>query len=107
MTVIKVEGKQIDLDNDGYLINPVDWDENVARAIAKREGVNPDRWTKEKIDILKFLREFYKEHKSFPIPSYVCRNIYQSSQCVVAHFLEPIKAWKIAGLPKTTIFSTC
>lgn len=103
MPVIEVEGKKIELDNEGYLVNFEDWNEKVACALADMEGVSKTcPITNERMEMLKFIRGYYKRLNAFPIPTAVCRNLHQPSQCVVEKFLEPIKAWKIAGLPKPT-----
>jgi tRNA 2-thiouridine synthesizing protein E len=48
------------------------------------------------------MREYYKNYNSFPIVRFVCRNVHQPSGCLYEQFVDPIKAWKIAGLPKLT-----
>jgi hypothetical protein len=30
---------------------------------------------------------------------FVCKNVHQPSNCVAEQFIDPVKAWKIAGLP--------
>ncbi|MEW6419919.1 MAG: TusE/DsrC/DsvC family sulfur relay protein [Nitrospirota bacterium] len=101
MPVIKVGGSKVELDDEGYLINFNDWNEKVACAIAEREGVSKTcPLTKERMEIIKFMREYYKKFNDFPLPTAVCRNLHQPSKCVVERFIEPIKAWKIAGLPR-------
>lgn len=103
MSVIEVGDFKIELDNEGYLVNFEDWNEKVACILADMEGVTKTcPLTEEKMEILKFMREFYKKFNAFPLPSAVCRNIHQPHQCVTEKFLEPVKAWKIAGLPKST-----
>jgi sulfur relay (sulfurtransferase) DsrC/TusE family protein len=42
----------------------------------------------------------FDEWNSFPILGSVCKNVHQPKDCVNEDFLDPIKAWKIAGLPK-------
>lgn len=77
-----------------------DWNEKVTCAIADREGVSKTcPLTKEKLEIIKFMREYYKKFNAFPIPSAVCKNVHQPKQCTYEKFPDPIIAWKIAGLP--------
>jgi TusE/DsrC/DsvC family sulfur relay protein len=97
MPVIEYSGIKINLDDYGYLVNYEDWNEKVACALAEKEGV--EELTKDRMDILKFMREYYREHKFFPILRYVCKNVHQPRDCVTDKFIEPIIAWKIAGLP--------
>lgn len=101
MPVIEVEGKKIELDDEGYLVNSDEWDEKVACALADKERVSKTcPLTDDMLAMLKFIRMYYKLHNAFPIPTVICRNLHQPSQCVVEKFLEPSKAWRIAGLPK-------
>lgn len=86
------------IDADGFLTDPETWDENIARMLAEREGV--PALTEEMLEILRFLRAYYKKYQAFPILNYVCRNIHQPRECVSEEFINPEKAWKIAGLPR-------
>ena len=49
--------------------------------------------------IIKFLRDYYKTFTSIPILNYVCKHTHQQKKCVNEQFVNPEKAWKIAGLP--------
>ena len=98
MNEIKCAGKNIKLDADGFLMDEEDWTEDVARALAEREGV--EDLTTERMEIVKFMRGYYKKFHAFPILNYVCKNIHQPRECVSEEFINPEKAWKIAGLPK-------
>lgn len=97
MPTIECGGKQIAVDDKGFLVNMADWSEGVAQCIAQQEGLTP--LTEEQMTIIKFLREYYKTFSSFPILNYVCKNIHQPRECVNEQFVNPEKAWKIAGLP--------
>ncbi len=46
------------------------------------------------------MRQYFKKFHAFPIFNYVCKNIHQPRECVSEEFINPMKAWKIAGLPK-------
>lgn len=98
MAVIEYGAIKVEVDEEGYLVRFDDWNEKVACALAEHEGV--DELTPEKIEILKFMRGYYKLYNSFPLLQAVCRNIHQPRECVREEFMEPLKAWKIAGLPK-------
>jgi tRNA 2-thiouridine synthesizing protein E len=54
MQAIDYKGKTITLDDEGYLLNFNDWNEDIACALAENEGV--EELTKDKMDIIKFLR---------------------------------------------------
>jgi tRNA 2-thiouridine synthesizing protein E len=100
MPSIEYSGTEIELDDEGYLARYEDWNEDAAHALAEREGVG--ELTQEKMDILHFMRDYYNKFKSFPILRAVCRNIHQPDNCTYEQFPDPIKAWKVAGLPKPT-----
>lgn len=112
MPVIEIEGKKIELDEEGYLINPEDWDEKVACALADREKVsNTCPLTKEKLEVFTFIREYYKKFNSFPLARAVCTNVH-NKECTMEKFPDASIAWKIAGLPKPpeevlAVFSWC
>lgn len=97
MPYIEYGSQKISVDENGFVVNFEDWNEEAACALAEREGV--DELTEDKLDILIFLREYYKKYHFFPILRYVCKNVHQPKNCVNEKFLDPIQAWKIAGLP--------
>jgi TusE/DsrC/DsvC family sulfur relay protein len=98
MTILEVSGKKIEFDDDGFLVNKDDWNENVACAIAEREGI--EELTPQRMDIIRFLREYYARYNYFPILNSVCLNVHMPGKCVNEQFIHPLKAWKVAGLPK-------
>ncbi len=101
MPTIEIGGKQIQVDEEGYLVNAEDWNEQVACALADKEGVSKTcPITKEKMEILRFMREYYNKFQAFPVPRGVCMNIHQSKDCTYEEFPDASVAWKIAGLPQ-------
>jgi tRNA 2-thiouridine synthesizing protein E len=98
MTIIKEKEISFEIDKEGFLADMEDWNEETARILAKREGI--EDLTEEKLEIVKFLREYYRKFDAFPILNYVCKNTRQPRGCVNEEFINPMKAWKIAGLPK-------
>jgi hypothetical protein len=46
------------------------------------------------------MREYYVKYNYFPILDSVCLHVHQPKKCVNKKFMHPLKAWKIAGLPK-------
>lgn len=100
MPTIEYSGKSIELDEEGYLASFEDWSEEVAHILAEREGVK--ELTKDRVEILLFMRDYYSKFNSFPILNAVCRNIHQPDGCTYEQFHDPITAWKVAGLPKPT-----
>jgi tRNA 2-thiouridine synthesizing protein E len=89
------------LDADGYLKDPSTWTEKIACALADREGISDEcPLSQERMDILKFVRDYYDRFEAFPIIRAVCKNVGQEKTCQYQQFPDPITAWKIAGLPK-------
>lgn len=98
MPILDYAGMKIELDDEGYLVNSDDWNEKVACAIAGREEV--EELTDDRMEIIKFMRQYYRQYNHFPILSGVCKNVHQEKRCIQHRFIDPLKAWKIAGLPK-------
>ncbi len=64
---IEVNNKIIETDNEGYLITPDDWDEQVAEQIIKQhvsEGHKPI--TETGWELISFFREYYEMHMTHP-----------------------------------------
>jgi TusE/DsrC/DsvC family sulfur relay protein len=97
MPVIIHHDLRITVDDDGFLVNLEDWSETIARVLAAQEGI--EELSEDKLDILRFMREYYRKYKFFPIVRFVCKNVHQPANCVAEQFIDPVKAWKIAGLP--------
>lgn len=95
---VKEMEKTVALDEEGYLKNINDWNEKVAQMIAFREGLGV--LNKDQLEILRFINEYYKKYNYFPVLNYVCKNVHQPKNCVAEKLIDPIVAWKIAGLPK-------
>lgn len=64
---LTVNGKTIETDEQGYLLNPDDWDEEVAKALIcqyESEGNPPigaAGWT-----LVKYFREYHEDHQVHP-----------------------------------------
>lgn len=101
MSVMELGAKKVEIDEDGFLVNEGDWDESVACALAEKEGV--EELTGERMAIIKFMREFYKVNHAFPVLNGVCIKVNQPKSCVKKEFMDPLTAWKVAGLPKPDV----
>jgi dissimilatory sulfite reductase related protein len=95
---ISCEGIEFQMDNEGFLINPEQWNEFVASAIAKK--VFKKEITPDMLEILYFVREYYKTEKSFPSLTFVAKSLKKSSRDVLFLFGSHANAWKMAGLPQ-------
>ena len=98
-TTSKHEHRVMECDEEGYLTDPNLWNETIARQIAEEEGIS--QLNDEQFEIIKALRTHYLTHSSFPILASICRKVgSRTRDCVYRAFINPMKAWKIAGLPK-------
>ena len=56
---VEVDGRRIETDSEGYLVDRQQWSEAFARELARQEGLalTPAHW-----DVIRFLRDYYFEH---------------------------------------------
>lgn len=106
--MLKVEGRELATDKDGYLKVPGQWNEAVAAALAEAEGLamSEDHWL-----IVRYVRRFYEEFKTSPairpLVKYLAQHLGpEKGNSIFLHKLFPAgpakQATKIAGLPKPT-----
>lgn len=95
---ISCEGIEFQIDNEGFLVNPDDWNEFVAKALARK--VFKKEITFEMLEMLYFIREYYKTNNIFPSLTLVAKSLHQSPRSVFQLFGNHATAWKIAGLPQ-------
>ena len=105
---LEVNGKSIETDNNGNLVNPNDWDEDVARALAAADDTMGEL-TQEHWDIINEAREYFIDNGSVCEPrafSKIMKKKYgkdRSDQKYIYSLFPTglIKcANKIAGLPR-------
>ena len=108
MNSLPLEGREIALDKDGYLIELADWSPAAAEALAGREELllSAEHW-----EILELLREFYAEFQlspaTRPLIKYVALKLgpEKGNSLHLNRLFKgtPAKlAAKLAGLPKPT-----
>ena len=103
MASIVLAGKELELDEDGFIQSSELWDEAVATALAKsEEGI--DDLTEEHWKVVHYLRNYYLEYKIAPMIRKLCKDTGFNLQKIYALFPSgPAKgACKVAGLPKPT-----
>ena len=61
---LEVNGKSIELDDNGNMTDPNAWDEEVARALAAKDNME---LTQEHFDVLNYLRKEYLENNEQPM----------------------------------------
>ncbi len=95
-------GKQIEVDEDGFIQDPGAWDEAVAKDLAVTEGVNDmseNHWK-----VVNYLRNYYLEFQMAPMIRKLCKETGFKLKEIYDMFPSgPAKgACKVAGLPKPT-----
>ena len=101
MADIQVGDRTIALDEDGFLVDPADWDEQVAEALATSEEVEltDAHWA-----VIHYLRQYYADFGTAPMVRKMLRDTKLSNGEMYELFPSgPGKgACKIAGLMKPT-----
>jgi tRNA 2-thiouridine synthesizing protein E len=102
---IEVNGKTIETDSNGNLVNYQDWNEDVAKALAAEEGIE---LTQQHWDVLEYLRdEYITNNNNQPMERVILKDMSKrwgkklSSKDMYKLFpLAPSKQGnKVAGLP--------
>lgn len=98
------------LDDEGYLIDPDDWNETVATRLAEPMGLalGDDHWF-----VIGFMRDYYQEHRITPDARHAMRHLEQrhpgqGRQALFALFPYGYvaQACKIAGMRRPRAWST-
>jgi TusE/DsrC/DsvC family sulfur relay protein len=97
---MQVDGKVIDFDKDGFMLDPGLWDDQVAAAIAQEEGIDEvgdTHWA-----IIRFIRSYWQENDLAPPVRLLCKEGGVSVRQIYKLFTSgPARgACRIAGLPK-------
>ena len=108
MSTIEVNGKQFEVDEEGYLANLSEWEPAIGEAMANAEDqeLTQDHW-----DIINFLREYYEEYQIAPAVRVLTKAVgkrlgKEKGNSKYLYELFPYgpgkQACKYAGLPKPT-----
>ena len=95
-------GKEMEIDEDGFIQDPEQWDQAVAVDLAKTEGVDDlseDHWK-----VVHYLRNYYLQYSMAPMIRKLCKETGFKLKEIYDLFPSgPAKgACKVAGLPKPT-----
>ena len=103
----------ISRDSEGYLFQPEDWDETVAKEIASEEGIH---LTDSYWPALNFIREYYMEHNIAPDVRHLIAYLASENGLVKKEAKKMVfdlfpygyvkQACKIAGMRKPRAWST-
>lgn len=102
MPTIEIDGRTFEVDEDGFLQDPSQWNEEVATLFAKTEGV--DNMTEEHWKLVHYIRNYYLEFNIAPMIRKLCKDTGFKLKKIYELFPSgPAKgACKVAGLPKPT-----
>ncbi|NBC12270.1 MAG: TusE/DsrC/DsvC family sulfur relay protein [Gammaproteobacteria bacterium] len=106
MTAVQIAGREVHFNKQGHLASFLDWDNDLAEALAAEEGLELTdcHWS-----VINFLREYYAFHEIPPSPKVVIRaighEVSRHTPCTRKN-LESLfpdggckQACRIAGLP--------
>ena len=71
MATMEIDGRVFEVDGDGFLSDPYLWNEDVARLIAKHDGItvmNEKHWA-----IVKYIRKNWEEKGMAPMIRSICQ----------------------------------
>ena len=105
---IEVKGQTYETDEEGYLVNRTDWNEDLAKEMARLDNceLTDAHW-----EVINFLREYYDEYQIAPAVRVLTKAIGKklgpdkgnSKYLYELYPYGPAKqACKYAGLPKPT-----
>lgn len=100
------------LDEEGYLIDPADWNEELATALAREEQIDLSgaHWA-----VIRFMRDYYEQHKIIPDARHVMKHLaaYKGAGKAERNDLFVLfpygyvkQACKIAGMRRPRAWST-
>ncbi|GAD90357.1 MULTISPECIES: TusE/DsrC/DsvC family sulfur relay protein [Vibrio] len=104
--MFEFNGKNIETDAQGYLLNFKDWEEGMIAILAEQEGIE---LTPAHLEVVHFVRDFYLEFNTSPAVRMLVKAIEKAhgpekgnSKYLFKLFKQgPAKqATKLAGLPK-------
>ena len=102
MATARIRERELELDEDGFLVKIDDWDVNVAEQLARKEGIK--ELSGEHWKLITSLRLHYERHGESPL----CRDVLieagftKKDMYRLFPSLGYKSAYKLAGLPKPT-----
>jgi len=107
-----IEGKAVAIDDEGYLVDPADWNAKIAEAFARQEQIalSDDHWS-----VIRFMRRYYDEHHIAPDARHVMKHLaeYRGAERADRNDLFRLfpygyvkQACRIAGMRRPRAWST-
>ena len=100
MTTDTIAGTTVELDDEGFLVDPSQWTDEMAVELARREGIDP--LTERHWQIIRFMREQYETTGTGPTVRVLGKTSGVSIKELYQLFPKgPAKiAAKVSGIPK-------
>ena len=109
---LEIEGSVLAFDDEGYLIDPAQWNEQVAEALARQERIIlcAEHWA-----VIRFMREYYEQHQIAPDARHVIKDLAEvkgagskgrNDLFVLFPYGYVKQACKIAGMRRPRAWST-
>ena len=98
-----------EIDADGYLVDPSQWNEQIAEQFAEKERIT---LTDEHWEIIRFMREYWEQHQVAPDVSWTMKFTRNTMGAPRNRLFElfpygyPQQACRIAGMKKPRAWST-
>lgn len=98
------------IDDEGYLVDPMTWNEELAREFADQESIQltDDHW-----DAIQFMRQYYAEHQVAPDVRHVTKHLAERLGHEARNKIFELfpygyvkQACKIAGMKRPRAWST-
>jgi len=69
---LEVAGKALRFDEEGFLVDPADWSEQIAEALAREERIalSDEHWA-----VIRFMRDYYGQHHIAPDARHVMKHL--------------------------------
>lgn len=100
MSQVNIAGLNIDVNEEGYLTDPSQWNEEVAAQIAAEEGIE---LTDKHLELISFLRQQHANGVDITIRKVGKSGIVDIKGLYTLFPKKPLKkASRIAGIPKPT-----
>jgi tRNA 2-thiouridine synthesizing protein E len=102
MAIFEYKNIKIEVDEDGFMEKPEEWNEEVAKAISTTENIT--EMTEDHWKIVHYLRNYYKQFGIAPMVRKVCKETgFTLKEIYELYPSGPAKgACKVAGLAKPT-----
>jgi len=106
------EGNSVRMDDEGYLVDPGDWNEPLAEALAREERIalSDAHWV-----VIRFMRAYYERHKIIPDARHVMKHLaavqgpheaHRNALFVLFPYGYVKQACRIAGMRRPRAWST-